>query len=88
MASVIFPAVIGFVAGVWALVLLVRLRQYRTDLKPDQHFGEGKSGAWQQNVTDPGNYGSHGKRLLRWLSAVQLLWLVALIVALISWMSG
>jgi hypothetical protein len=81
-------AALAFCAVVWSLVILVRLRPHRIDLRPDQHLGEGTSSVWQQNVTDPRNYDDAGRRLLAQLSAAQLLTLGSLIVAVVAAVRG
>jgi len=62
----------SFVFAFALLVVLVRLQQYRTDIKPGQSFGDGSSPIWQLNVMNPGNYTEPGRRLLRYLYGLQL----------------
>lgn len=62
-------------------VVLVRLREHRTDLRPHEHFGRGSSPIWQVNVFRAANYTPQGRRLLRWMAVIQVAWLASLIVA-------
>lgn len=66
-------------------VMLARLRPHRVDLEPHQHYGEGRSPFWQVNVLRRRNYTPEGRRLLRWMSFFQALWMVSAlgIVALV-----
>lgn len=56
------------VAGVRLSRLIRQSRMYRTDLRPDQSVGHGRSPFWQINVFDSRNYGTpEGKRFHRML---------------------
>jgi hypothetical protein len=55
-------------------MILVRLREHRTDLQPTQSGFDGSSRIWQVNVMRRSNYTPSGQRLLQWyyLSLVAL----------------
>jgi hypothetical protein len=80
-------AVAALVTVVAMHIALVRLREFRTDLRPEQHYGEGRSWAWQLNVTNPDNYNPAGSKRLRVFMLLQLLLLIwfALGIGLIMW---
>ena len=86
-AAIAAVALAAFVTLVTMHVSLVRLRDYRTDLRPEQHHGEGRSWAWQLNVMNPDNYNRAGRRRLRVFTLLQLLMLVWFVlgVGLIVW---
>lgn len=69
----------AFVACVASMVVLVRLRPHRTDLRPEQHIGEGRSAIWQVNAFDPRNYDPAGRALLRWIPVLQVTWFVSFV---------
>jgi hypothetical protein len=53
-------------ASVVQMVLLPRSLRYRTDLRPGQSVGQGRSFFWQMNVMDPRHYDSdEGRRFHR-----------------------
>jgi hypothetical protein len=87
MIMLIGFAAVAFLAMVWNMVLLVKLRPFRTDLAPGQHFGEGASQVWQVNVLRRKNYTPEGRHLLRWVIFAQAIWFVAAVAALLSWAS-
>lgn len=62
-------------------ILLVRLREHRTDLRPHDHFGQGSSAFWQVNAFRAANYTPRGRKLLRWMAVVQVAGLASLIMA-------
>jgi hypothetical protein len=78
-AAVVVVLELGTLVG--QSILLVRLREHRTDLRPGEHFGQGRSPFWQLNVFNAANYTDEGRRLLRWLPVLQVVWLVSLILA-------
>ena len=49
--------------------LLMRLREYRTDLGNAESVFDGSSCVWQFNVMRPSNYSQAGRRLLFWYYA-------------------
>ncbi len=55
-----------FVLQIWGIVLFVRLRPYRIDLKQGQHGYEGASRVNAVNFFSRANYSPEGQRLLRW----------------------
>jgi hypothetical protein len=75
---------LGFVVLFWTLVLTVKLRQHRTDLRPSQFDTEGASRIGHNNLTNPENYDAEGKHLLRWLSVAQIAWLVSSVLVLFA----
>jgi hypothetical protein len=62
-------------------ILLVRLREHRHDLRPHEHFGQGTSPVWQVNVFRASNYSPAGRRLLRRMGVVYVLWFTCLLLA-------
>ena len=82
MRSIAITALLVLTLGalVGQCILLVRLREHRTDLRPHEHFGQGNSPIWQVNVLRPANYTPAGRRLLRWMPVLQLVWLACLIM--------
>ena len=79
MLAIAAAGLAAFATLVAMMIVLVRLRPHRTDLRPEQHFGEGRSAIWQVNALDPRNYDAGGRALLRWLFALQVLWILSLI---------
>ena len=82
---IVIALLITFSATIVNVILVVRLRDHRTDLLSRQSFAEGNSRIWEVNVLNPRNYDSRGKRLLGWLFlgiAVQLTSLTWLLVLL------
>ncbi|HEX6751301.1 MAG TPA: hypothetical protein VF092_28680 [Longimicrobium sp.] len=67
---------------VQATILLPRSRQFRTDLRPGQHFGRGRSPFWQLNALNPRNYESpEGRRFYRTLlAATAIQWTGAILM--------
>jgi len=70
------PVLIAFavVLSIALVVLWVRLRQHRIDLKPGESAYAGASEIWQRNVYKAANYDNRGRELLPWLIAVQTAW--------------
>ncbi|HEX8318453.1 hypothetical protein [Longimicrobium sp.] len=81
----LMAAIAWIAAGFWQLALLPLAQRYRTDLKPGEHFGMGRSPFWQVNVFQASNYsdgqGQEMVRRLRRLRAVQLASSVAMLIA-------
>jgi hypothetical protein len=50
----------------WGLVLFVRIRPYRIDIKRAQNAYEGASRSNKINYLSRANYSPDGQRLLRW----------------------
>lgn len=66
MHLAIVAAVVGwFVAGIASLVYMIRLKQYRTDIKRGEAVTSGASNwAWELNVFSPDNYSAEGRAKL------------------------
>jgi hypothetical protein len=79
---VAFAAVVltAFLTVITMTIVNVRLREHRTDLRPDQHFGEGRSWAWQLNVMNPANYDDVGRKRLRTLYLLQALLMLCFVL--------
>ena len=89
MRALVGAVLVTLVLGVLVAqcILMVRLREHRTDLRPGEHFGHGRSPFWQVNVFTAANYTDEGRRLLRSLRVLQVLWLVALLLLAGSFMA-
>jgi hypothetical protein len=73
----------AFLTVVTMTIVNVRLREHRTDLRPDQHFGEGRSWAWQVNVMNPANYDAVGRKRVRTLYLLQALLMLCFVLGVV-----
>lgn len=73
-------ALVAFVTLVAMQIVLVRLREHRIDLRPEQHFGHGRSPVWQVNVMNPANYDDAGRKMLRWAGLLQVLLMLSFVL--------
>ena len=80
--ATVLVAVIAFASLVATQIVLVQLREHRTDLRPEQHFGHGRSQVWQLNVLNRANYTEAGRKKLRWLYLLQVAWMVSALAVL------
>jgi len=83
---VAFAAVVltAFLTVVAMTRLNVRLREHRTDLRPEQHFGEGRSWFWQVNVMDPANYDHVGRKRVRTLYLLQAMLMLCFVLGVVA----
>jgi hypothetical protein len=79
-AAVVLTAFVTFVA---TQIVIVRLREHRTDLRPEQHFGEGRSWAWQLNVMNRANYDAAGRKRVRTLYLLQALLMLCFVLGVV-----
>jgi hypothetical protein len=73
-------ALVAFVTFVAMQIVLVRLREHRIDLRPEQHFGHGRSPFWQVNVMSSANYDDAGRKMLRWLGLLQVMLMLSVVL--------
>ena len=76
--------VLFLVAGLASVVMLGFLRPHRTDISGSELYSAGRSRIWQANVSNPENYNTKGKRLLKIFHLLQLLAGIGGFVALIA----
>lgn len=77
--SLAISVVLFLASGLAAVILMIRLRPYRTDLWDLQPVTWGASPVWQWNVLNPNNYSGEGRRRLRWIYAAVALQMAGLI---------
>jgi hypothetical protein len=82
----VLVALVAFVSFVATQIVLVQLREHRTDLRPEQHFGHGRSQVWQFNALNRANYTEAGRKKLRWLYLLQVVWMLSALAVLTRFM--